>query len=81
MKMAEEFIWWLFDEAIPEAIGIIGDALLSVLSLLAKIATFPLWIIPFAFWYFRVYKPQQEEPKELSDTWKQQTMSRFERVE
>lgn len=27
------------------------------------------------------FKPQQEEPKELSNTWKQQTMSRFERVE
>lgn len=24
---------------------------------------------------------ETEEPKELSDTWKQQTMSRFERVE
>jgi hypothetical protein len=80
MKMAEEFIWWLFEEAIPEALVIIGDAVWNVLCLLIKTATLPLWIIPFAFWYFRVYKPQQEEP-EIPDTWKQQTMSRFERVE
>ena len=86
MKMAEEFVWWLFDEAIPEALVFIGDAVWSVLCLLIKTATLPLWIIPFTFWYFRVYKPQQEEQQgsysEIpNSTWKQQTMSRFERVE
>lgn len=86
MKMTEEFLWWFFEEAIPEAFVIIGDAVCNVLCLLIKTATLPLWIIPFAFWYFRVYKPQQEEQQgsysEIpNNTWKQNTMSRFERVE
>ncbi len=81
MKMVEEFLYWLDDEAIPRAIEIICSAVCSVVCLIAGIATLPLWIIPFAFWYFFVYNAKQDKSKKVSDTWKQQTMSRFERVE
>lgn len=81
MKMADEFLWWLFEEAIPEALVIIGEAVWNVLCLLIKTATLPVWIIPFAFWYFRVYKPQQNKQKKCCYKWEKNIMGRFERVE
>lgn len=80
MKMAEEFFDWVI-EVLDTFCEWLNDIAILVFGFLLIILTLPIWIIPFAFWYFRVYKPQQDEPKELSDTWKQNTMSRFERVE
>lgn len=79
--MADEFLNWLFFDVLLKFGEWFIDTIFSAYRALVLIVTLPIWGIPFAFWYFRVYKPQQEEPKELSDTWKQQTMSRFERGE
>ena len=76
MKMEKEFVEYLED-----FIDSIMEGLRQAVALLIAIVTLPLWGYVFVFWYFFEYKPQKDKPKELSDTWKQQTMSRFERVE
>ena len=77
--MAEEFFERLFLKCIPSVCGIIRYAGEKAGWLLIEIVTSPYWIIPFIFWYFRVYKPKRE--KERDALWKQQIMRKFERME
>ncbi len=74
--MAEEFIEYLED-----FIDSIMEGLRQAVAFIIAIITFPLWGYVFVFWYFFVYNTKQDKSKKVSDTWKQNTMSRFERVE
>ena len=77
--MEDEFLNWLIFDVILKFGEWFIDTLFSVYRALVLIVTLPIWGIPFAIWYFRIYKSKKKEP-EIPDTWKQKTMRRFEKV-
>jgi len=62
--MTEKFLYWFHDEAMPRAIEMFCSMVCNVVCFIAGIVTLPLWIIPFAIWYFRIYKTQKDETNE-----------------
>lgn len=52
--MAEKFIEWLLEDCIPDICTNICDALLKAVKLLYIAILLPIWILPFAYWYFFV---------------------------
>lgn len=54
--MQDKFIYWFFNdftEFMCEALG-------KALKMFIKIITFPIWVIPFIFWYFLVWKKERQ---------------------
>ena len=52
--MAERFLEWLFYDYIPCLCNAIGNAVIKAFRMMVIVLLFPLWILPFACWYFFV---------------------------
>lgn len=57
--MIEEFWDWLKDVMVSLCDTIVKVAWFCI-AILLVIITFPLWIIPFLYWYFRKWKKDKE---------------------
>ena len=56
--MADKFAEW-FIETISEIIVNIADVAKAVFGLAVIIILFPVWIIPFLYWYFAKWKKSE----------------------
>lgn len=70
--MADAFLNWLVKEIIANFFAIVGEASVTVLKIILHIivwiiliaiivATFPLWMPPFIYWYFAEWKKREGE--------------------
>jgi len=57
--MIKEFIEWLDEKSIvmiQESFEIMRKALKTALFCVVVILTLPVWIIPYIYWWFKVFK-------------------------
>lgn len=55
------FIDWMFDNAIPAFFEKVIFSIKAAVALMFAIVLLPVWIIPFLYWYFAVWKKTEEE--------------------
>jgi hypothetical protein len=61
------FAWFLFKfleglgEVIRGAIESAWDIICKVVAVLLAVITFPLWIVPFIYWYFNEYEGKEKK--------------------
>lgn len=59
--MAKKFIEWIFDDFIPDMFEMFYQAAKHATYLLIALITCPIWILPFAYWYFAKWKGEAED--------------------
>lgn len=64
--MIGEFLDWL-EDAIDSVCETIVDAAKLGGAIFITAITFPLWIIPFLYWYFRKWKKHKEPETDIKD--------------
>lgn len=58
--MAESFIDWFYDATIT-LFETVGNSIKLANRWFCLIVSLPVWIIPFLYWYFAIWKKGEEE--------------------
>ena len=65
--MGVKFIEWFFEEFIPGLCELIMEAVKTAFVLFLIVIFFPVWNLPFVYWYLTKWKGETEDGRNQMD--------------